>query len=200
MPTTSGGTQPIQIVCAPPAGSIFPIGITTVTCVATDANGVTARGSFTVTIRAPRIIVRRIITGLTGLVGTFKDAGDRAKLSAALDKLNAVAASPAWLDSGHLIRGSSKAVFDGERAAAKLLTELLARPLTATQRMALTDFLWRINASNRVLVFIALDEAPLRGVSAANIALAKAEFDKGDDNLAVGRFADAIRFLDVCNG
>ena len=83
-------------------------------------------------------------------------------------------------------------MFDGERDAVKLLAELLARPLTATQRMALTDFLWRINASNRVLVFIALDEAPLRGVSAANIALAKAEFDKGDDNLAVGRFADAI--------
>jgi hypothetical protein len=38
------------IVCAPPSGSVFPAGVTTVSCTATDASGNTAAGSFTVTV------------------------------------------------------------------------------------------------------------------------------------------------------
>ena len=38
-------------VCAPPSGSTFPIGVTTVTGAATNAGGLTATGSFTVTVQ-----------------------------------------------------------------------------------------------------------------------------------------------------
>ena len=39
------------IDCAPPSGRTFPVGVTTVTCTATDDSGNSARGSFTVTVQ-----------------------------------------------------------------------------------------------------------------------------------------------------
>ncbi|HTF37218.1 MAG TPA: HYR domain-containing protein, partial [Blastocatellia bacterium] len=39
----------VTVVCNPPAGSCLPVGVTTVTCTATDASGNTATCSFTVT-------------------------------------------------------------------------------------------------------------------------------------------------------
>jgi len=47
-------TDPAPTVsCAPPSGSLFPIGTTTVTCTATDATGHSSTGSFTVTVVQP---------------------------------------------------------------------------------------------------------------------------------------------------
>ena len=39
----------VTVTCVPPSGSIFPLGVTTVNCSATDAHGNTANDSFTVT-------------------------------------------------------------------------------------------------------------------------------------------------------
>lgn len=47
----SGDNCPGQsAVCAPPSGSVFPLGTTTVTCTTTDASGNTASGSTTMTV------------------------------------------------------------------------------------------------------------------------------------------------------
>ena len=47
--TASDNCPGVVVVCNPPSGSCFPVGITTVTCTATDASGNTATCSFTVT-------------------------------------------------------------------------------------------------------------------------------------------------------
>ncbi len=49
-PTISDNEVGVQVVCAPPSGSSFPIGPTTVTCTATDRAGNTSSCSFTVTV------------------------------------------------------------------------------------------------------------------------------------------------------
>ncbi|MGW6933256.1 VWA domain-containing protein [Lentzea sp. NPDC054927] len=49
--TTSQG-QPLTPVCTPPSGTRFPIGITTVTCTATDAQGNTGTDTAVITITA----------------------------------------------------------------------------------------------------------------------------------------------------
>lgn len=41
----------VVAVCTPASGSLFPVGITTVSCTATDTGGATASGTFTVTVR-----------------------------------------------------------------------------------------------------------------------------------------------------
>ena len=48
-PVASDNCPGVTVVCNPPAGSCFPLGITTVTCTATDTSGNTATCSFTVT-------------------------------------------------------------------------------------------------------------------------------------------------------
>jgi hypothetical protein len=47
--TASDNCPGVTVVCNPPSGSCFPVGVTTVTCTATDASGNTATCSFTVT-------------------------------------------------------------------------------------------------------------------------------------------------------
>ena len=58
--TATGGAPPVSVTCTPPNGSAFPIGSTTVSCVATDSRQRTDTCSFTVSVLAPpRISVTR---------------------------------------------------------------------------------------------------------------------------------------------
>ena len=50
LPTAFDARGAPTVVCTPPPGSFFPIGVTTVMCVATDSAGLTASTSFTVTV------------------------------------------------------------------------------------------------------------------------------------------------------
>jgi lysophospholipase L1-like esterase len=47
------GAPPVTVSCAPPSGSVFPVGTTTVTCTATDALQRTATCGFSVILEAP---------------------------------------------------------------------------------------------------------------------------------------------------
>ena len=47
-----GNNQPVPVTCTPASGSVFPVGVTTVTCTATDPQGRTSTGTFTVTVNA----------------------------------------------------------------------------------------------------------------------------------------------------
>jgi len=49
-PVASDDSNTPTVTCVPPSGSEFPIGITTVVCTATNADGLTATTSFTVTV------------------------------------------------------------------------------------------------------------------------------------------------------
>jgi hypothetical protein len=48
--TASDNCPGVVVVCNPPSGSCFPLGVTTVTCTATDASGNTATCSFTISV------------------------------------------------------------------------------------------------------------------------------------------------------
>jgi hypothetical protein len=80
--TASGGVPPVVVTCDKASGSFFPLGTTTVSCTATDAqNGLdeaTVSGTFTVTVvdtEAPTISdnidIVRTTTGTTGVAVTF---------------------------------------------------------------------------------------------------------------------------------
>jgi uncharacterized protein YjbI with pentapeptide repeats len=51
--TASDPDDAATVTCAPPSGSVFPIGTTTVGCTATDTHGNTASASFLVVVSAP---------------------------------------------------------------------------------------------------------------------------------------------------
>jgi subtilisin-like proprotein convertase family protein len=48
--TASDNCPGVVVVCTPPSGTCFPVGVTTVTCTATDTSGNTATCSFTVSV------------------------------------------------------------------------------------------------------------------------------------------------------
>jgi len=65
----------VVLMVAPPSGSTFPVGTTTVTALATDASGNTASCSFTVTVndtQPPAITCPPSVIGMSGVV-TFAD-------------------------------------------------------------------------------------------------------------------------------
>ena len=60
--TATGGTPPTTVSCSPASGAIFPIGVTTVTCTATDQVARTDSCAFSVTVTAPpRLSVTRFL-------------------------------------------------------------------------------------------------------------------------------------------
>jgi uncharacterized repeat protein (TIGR01451 family) len=83
------GVQSINLTAGPASGSVFPIGTTTVTHVATDIHGNTATCSFTVTVLTPQAVIQNLQAAVnaSSLTGTQKN-GLLAKLSAALQGLN----------------------------------------------------------------------------------------------------------------
>jgi len=52
-PTTAGGCPPATVVCNPPSGSTFPVGTTTVTCIAHDICNGSATCVFNITVNPP---------------------------------------------------------------------------------------------------------------------------------------------------
>jgi lysophospholipase L1-like esterase len=61
--TASGGTPPVTIVCSPPSGSLFPVGLSKVACVATDAARLSSNCTFSVTVQAPpHLAVTRFVS------------------------------------------------------------------------------------------------------------------------------------------
>jgi hypothetical protein len=52
-PTASDNSGAVTVTCAPPSGSVFRVGSTTVTCTARDAGGNTTMAAFTVTVTRP---------------------------------------------------------------------------------------------------------------------------------------------------
>lgn len=56
-----------DVVCDPPSGSVFPVGITTVTCTATDECGNTAMSTFDVEVTATNVVT--VTVELAGVAG-----------------------------------------------------------------------------------------------------------------------------------
>ena len=71
------------MICTPASGSVFPIGITTVGCNATDDAGNTATASFTITVRG-------VAAQLTDLRATVESLGPGTSLA---DKVTAAQAA-----------------------------------------------------------------------------------------------------------
>lgn len=60
-PTVSHGAPPVNVSCTPASGSVFPLGDTTVTCTASDAQARTANCSFTVTVKHRELAITKVV-------------------------------------------------------------------------------------------------------------------------------------------
>jgi hypothetical protein len=63
LPTTNDNCQGVNTACVPPAGSVFPVGVTRVNCTATDAGGNSASCAFNVTVQGGAPVLEVTIPG-----------------------------------------------------------------------------------------------------------------------------------------
>ena len=76
--TASGGTPPTTVVCTPASATFYPLGVTTVTCTATDSADASVTGTFTIRVNdaEPPVIadlpdLTRSTTNITPVAVTF---------------------------------------------------------------------------------------------------------------------------------
>lgn len=96
---TDSGSGIVTRGCTPATGSTFPIGATTVTCVATDAGGNNNSKSFTITVRKSAFLVNGRVT----VSGTAKVGATLTAESTVVTTPAATQTSGQWLRNGNPI-------------------------------------------------------------------------------------------------
>ena len=70
-PAFDYGSGEVPVTCGPPSGSLFPVGTTVVQCVAVDASGNAATGSFTVTVLPFTSPIDVLVASLTSTINSL---------------------------------------------------------------------------------------------------------------------------------
>ncbi|MCW2832713.1 MAG: hypothetical protein JWN68_666 [Nocardioides sp.] len=88
-----GNNQPVPVTCTPASGSVFPVGVTTVTCSATDPQGRKSTGTFTVTVTPLPALCegeRATIQAQPGVITTGTPGKDVIVGTSAADTINSL--------------------------------------------------------------------------------------------------------------
>jgi len=118
--TDNCGVSSVNRTAGLASGSVFPIGTTTVTHLATDIYGNTASCSFTVTVVTPQVVINNLITAVnaSSLTGTQKN-GLLAKLNAALSAINGGQTNVACNKLSEFVNNVSTLISHGDLTAAQ---------------------------------------------------------------------------------
>jgi len=176
------GTVPVT--CTPASGSIFPIGVATVTCSATDIAGNTATCSFTVTVVGPNPMKQAVLVVLQGLTPP-SDKGDANKLNDAIKNLQKSLDPKLWIDATHLSTKDGQKVFQDEKDTVGKLQDLIKKGYqVATLQVAIGNLV----LIDRILAEVAINEC----TDAKAQAKAQDELAKGDAEAANGKPENAV--------
>jgi lysophospholipase L1-like esterase len=81
-PVVTNGKAPVTTTCTPLSGSVFPIGATAVTCVASDADKRTSTCGFTVTVTPPPVLAVSRFVAFGDSITWGEDGSDTSSTSA----------------------------------------------------------------------------------------------------------------------
>ena len=99
MPTATDNVGVVSITCTPPSGSSFPIGITTVTCSATDYAGNEGTASFTVTIEGDDAAAEAAAAEAAAAIAALEAEQAAAAAAAAAEAAEEEIVIPSWIKS-----------------------------------------------------------------------------------------------------
>ncbi|MGH3371551.1 MAG: nidogen-like domain-containing protein [Nocardioidaceae bacterium] len=94
---------PLDATCDPASGSVFPRGVTEVTCSATDAAGNTGTESFTVTVLSFRQQLEAARADVAGLESSLQGQQAKVRLASVLDFLDKALLPASWDADGSLV-------------------------------------------------------------------------------------------------
>ncbi len=180
----------VTVLCEPPSGSLFPVGVTVVRCSATDRAGHTAQGSFTVTLQDnARLMKRQALASLEQLLPTITDRDQRRELREATNHL-ARSLTPAWwVDDFHLVRRKGEKVFHEEEETVDDLRDAIRHGLPASLVQGTINSLV---AADRALAATGIAEADRPTCKKDYLAKARRYFAAGDARAAAYRPTHAI--------
>jgi hypothetical protein len=173
------------VTCAPPSGSTFPVGTTTVTCSARDAHGNRASATFTVEIDSTPLSTVR------GVLAEFAAAPAGPHLRDAVRALADAQLPAGWLDGDTLAAKGGDHVFDDLHDACTALEAELRGPRATMPDATVERWLDALAGAAGDVAASAIDEAPA-GADAKKLAHAGDDLASGRDALAAGRDADAV--------
>jgi len=182
----------VSVVCLPPSGSTFPLGITTVSCTGTDSGGSSATCAFPITVNTPRAIKQDVLGDLVALRAIATDRSDREKLEAAIKHLGKSVDPSLWLDDSHPQDEDGGRVFGEEQDAVSELRDLIRDPHSPIPDAVLLALINRLVGADRLIAQVAIADAVARGGNPTRVAKARDELAKGSRAWSNGRFESAI--------
>lgn len=185
--------SPVSVAVAPPSGSLFSIGVTTVQATAMDTCTNTASCSFTVTVLGPLGVKSNVLAELVALRALANlEQPFAQKLDDALLHLQNSLDPAYWIDQTHLQPKGGNMALNEEKLAVNKLREIMDSKDCPVDRAILQGFIHRIVKSDRLLAIISIQEAAIAGLNAKKIAQDLDQVAKGDEEAAAGRYANSI--------
>jgi uncharacterized protein YjiK len=182
----------VATTCSPLSGSTFPIGTTTVTCAATDAQGNTGSAVFTITIvSTPQTLTESALAGARALLAGADKPGS-ALLADAVKKLADAADSSNWVDAHHLVVKGGESIFNDDRDAVQKLDALIHNKQSSIADSTLQALIDQLVRADALLATTAINDAVAAGAAAKKIAEAQKELAAGANALAQGKPGEAI--------
>ncbi|MDB6029791.1 MAG: hypothetical protein JWM16_129 [Verrucomicrobiales bacterium] len=190
-PTVTDNCPGATAACTPPAGSTFPIGTTTVHCVASDPSGNTTSCDFTIVVLGPLGVKRDVVNDLTALRATISSKNDGRELDDAIGYLAESIDPTLWLDQIHVEPKHGQRAFQEEMQSVHELVELIQHNSSLIPTATLQGFIDRIVKSDHLLALIAINEAVAAGVNPRKVADAQWHFDEAEVSVSQGNFEQA---------
>ncbi len=189
---TDSCSPPVQVLSRPASGSLFPIGTSTVTSVATDAVSNHSSCAFQVTVVGAQGVLSNVLAELTLLSDSFTRPPDQNALAKALQNL-ADGLNPAlWVDQEHLSRAHGEQVFNSDKSALQELSHLVKGKKISTGDAALLALMSRIIKADRLLASVAIADATVAGIDSAKLSHAQDDLTQGDTELADAKYEPGI--------
>jgi hypothetical protein len=183
----------VSLVVAPPSGSVFPIGTTSVQARATDSSSNSTQCSFTVTVQGAQGVKSNVLAELTALrAGTPLSQPFAQKFDDAIGHLASSLDPVYWMDQTHLQGGSGNKAMNEEKLAASKLAEIMDDNHCPVDPGELEGFIDRIVKCDRLLAMISVQEAAAAGLNPNKVAEDLELVAMGDREAAAGHYANAI--------
>lgn len=187
-----GCQGPVVPGVVPPSGSLFPIGITTISCTATDSVGNIGSCAFPVTVLGARGVKQNVLGELTTLRSGVTNPDAIEKLDQAIASLTASLVASLWQDQTHLSIEKVAWVFQQEKNAVTKLRQLLQFSEDVISHAAIQSAIDRILKSDRLLAVIAIAEAKTAGNAQKKLDQAMEHLAQGDEAFQKGNYEPAI--------
>jgi sugar lactone lactonase YvrE len=184
----------VTVAAAPPSGSLFPIGVTTVLAQATDASGNSASCSFTVTVLGAQGVKQNVLDELITLRASMLNpsAAYAQKFDLAIKDLAESLDPTNWIDQTHLELAAGNFAINQEKLAAGALQDLMQTKDGPVPAAILQGFIDRIVKCDRLLAMVSIQDAANAGMNAKKVAEDLSFVAKGDNEAAAGRYENAI--------